>query len=538
MKLKELGTLPITPENPAGADAHYEPEFEQLQEEIDKLSIVTTGQPGIDWKRVTQLAFTILSEKSKDLLVASYLAIGLVKTHQFEGLSAGVTVLKDLVENFWDSMYPPKKRMRGRINAIGWWQEQLAAFLSGYAPEPLPEDAVAVVKTALMALDQGLADKTEGSAPPLRELLNYIQRLPIQSSEPAAAAPTEDAQPTDSPQAAAQPAPQAVPQPAAQAASQRRPAAPTLQPLAFDANTAEQATKLLKTGLDQLRDVADFTRKVDPGNPASYRLLRLSTWMTVAAPPPVQDGNTLIPAPDAMVKSNVENLTAGRNYLAALNACEENIPQCLFWFDLSRLAAQALEKLGVAYNDARDAVCAETLLFVQRLSGIENLTFADGTPFADPQTKSWLKTLGFGVGSGAGPSAGSGVEAAVTEALSKAQTLQRDQKLTDAVKTLQDGLATAGSGKDKLLWRVALARFFLLAAKPELAEPFVGQILADLENYRIEDWDPPLALHALAAVYDALDASQTPETKAQGKETLTRIMRVSPLEALRIAGVK
>jgi type VI secretion system protein VasJ len=533
MKLKEIGALPISPENPAGVDAHYEPEFEQLQEEIDKLSIVTAGQPGIDWKRVTQLAFTILSEKSKDLLVASYLAIGLVKTHQFEGLSVGATVLKDLVDNFWDPMFPPKKRMRGRLNAISWWQEQLAAFLSSFEPDPLPADSVDNVRKTLKALDESLSEKTEGNAPSLRELQNYIERLPIQgaaAAEQAAASP-----PPEKPEPPFTPPLQTAQTPSVAPSAPPPPQAPTIP---VDAGSAEEAAKLLKTGLEQFRDIADFTRKVDPGNPASYRLLRLAAWMPVNALPPVQDGNTLISAPDLMVKTNIESLFSGRNYLAASHACEENLPQYRFWLDLNRLAAQALEKMGVAYNDARDAICAETVLLVQRLTGLENLTFSDGTPFADAQTKSWLKTLGFGAGGGQDTAACSGAEAAVAGALSKAQTQQREQKLSEAVKPLQDGLSSAGSGKDKLLWRTALARFFLFSGKPELAEPFIEQLLADLDNYRIEEWDPALALHALTTAHDVLDARQTPEGKTKSKDALTRIMRISPTDALRISGVK
>lgn len=118
MKVRELGQNPISPDNPSGNDAHYEPEFEQLQQEIDKLSIVSAAGDSTDWKKVTSLSVTILSEKSKDLLVAVYLVTGLTKTHGFEGFAVGVAFLKDLVENFWETMYPPKRRMRGRLNAL------------------------------------------------------------------------------------------------------------------------------------------------------------------------------------------------------------------------------------------------------------------------------------------------------------------------------------------------------------------------------------------------------------------------------------
>jgi len=143
MKVRELGQNPISQDKPAGDDAHYEPEFEELQQEIDKLSIATTIGGGTDWKRVTTLCVTILSEKSKDLLVAAYLVTGLTNTHGFEGFTVGTAFMADLTENFWDTLYPPKRRMRGRMNAISWWIERMESFLKSLKDaDPLPQEQV------------------------------------------------------------------------------------------------------------------------------------------------------------------------------------------------------------------------------------------------------------------------------------------------------------------------------------------------------------------------------------------------------------
>ena len=128
MDLLSLGKDPINPDQPAGSDVRYEPEFEKLQAETDKLSSPSSSG-GIDWEKVSDMAALILAEKSKDLLVASFLAVSQVHTRQTEGLAVGVTVMHDLVENFWDTLFPPKKRMRGRLGAIEWWIEKTESAL-------------------------------------------------------------------------------------------------------------------------------------------------------------------------------------------------------------------------------------------------------------------------------------------------------------------------------------------------------------------------------------------------------------------------
>jgi len=114
MDLLLLGKSPINSEQPTGIDVRYDPTFEQLQAEIDKLSSPSAAS-AIDWKKVVNLASEILSEKSKDLLITSYLAVGLIHTLKMEGLGIGLKIYIDLVNQFWENLYPKKKRMRGRI---------------------------------------------------------------------------------------------------------------------------------------------------------------------------------------------------------------------------------------------------------------------------------------------------------------------------------------------------------------------------------------------------------------------------------------
>lgn len=65
-----LGSCPVPGETPAGDDARYEPEYAAVLEEIEKLSFSVQGAP-VSWPAVEKNAVLILSEKSKDLQIAS-----------------------------------------------------------------------------------------------------------------------------------------------------------------------------------------------------------------------------------------------------------------------------------------------------------------------------------------------------------------------------------------------------------------------------------------------------------------------------------
>ena len=68
MDLLSLGKEPVNADQPAGSDVRYDPEFEELQAEIDKLSN-PSATDGTDWNKVTKLASEILATKAKDILV-------------------------------------------------------------------------------------------------------------------------------------------------------------------------------------------------------------------------------------------------------------------------------------------------------------------------------------------------------------------------------------------------------------------------------------------------------------------------------------
>jgi type VI secretion system protein ImpA len=64
-----------------------------------------TGPPP-DWKPIVQHGTKALAEKTKDLEITAYLIEALVRQHGFVGLRDGLRLARELVEKFWDGLYP------------------------------------------------------------------------------------------------------------------------------------------------------------------------------------------------------------------------------------------------------------------------------------------------------------------------------------------------------------------------------------------------------------------------------------------------
>jgi type VI secretion system protein ImpA len=59
-----------------------------------------------DWRPLLQNAVKALTEKSKDLEVTAFLIEALVRINGFPGLRDGFRLARELIEKFWDTLFP------------------------------------------------------------------------------------------------------------------------------------------------------------------------------------------------------------------------------------------------------------------------------------------------------------------------------------------------------------------------------------------------------------------------------------------------
>lgn len=509
MDFLSLGKEPIQPDQPAGQEARYTPEYEQLQGEIDKLSLPSASS-GVDWRKVENLASIILAQKSKDLAVASYLAVALVYNRQVEGLALGLQMYKDLLENFWETLYPTKVRMRGRVRTMEWWVEKMEAALATLAQASFPLELFQQVKENFDKIDDFISQNIE-EPPVLSGLRDFFRTVEQTAIAPPASAP--------SPPTGEKPLPREEPE---------------------VISSAQEAQKALNSALAKMREVATFLFQENIANPQAYRLNRIASWGLVENLPPGIDGKTKIPPPPGPIRNNLNDLKAKGNYEALLKAAEGKISQYIFWLDLNRLVVEALTMLGSPYEAAGEVVKEETAYLISRLPGLEELSFADGTPFADLETKGWLKEIAVPGGGVSASLGGSSVPVNISEEdllgkeIAKAREMIKEGKVLEAISALQQQMHKSSSGKEKIFWRLAMAQLLLDMKKPRPARPYLEQILKDIENYRLEEWDPELALRGLKIIWLGWSNAPEPPWKERLAEIIWRIAKLDLAEAMRL----
>jgi len=509
-----LGKEPISEVSPAGKDVRYEPSFESLQEEIDKLSSPST-RDAFSWETVATLGAGILKEDSKDLLVASYLCVALVNLEGWPGLDASTAIYSDLLATYWDQLYPPMRRMGGRLSAVQWWLEKTDEALSGEMKGGGSAEAIGRIRGNLETIDRFLEEHTELDLF-LGPLMAKIDRMIPAEEEPKGEA--------------------------IEAPSERKPDATASLPLEEVALDAGNLMRSMVPLFKNIKQASRMVREGDTHNPQSYRWLRFALWEPVKDLPPAQGGVTKISPPQRQVTAHLEKLKGEEAWEELLARSESQLynPQHTFLFSLNYFSADALSRLGKRYEGAHETVCRETRLFFRRLSGIEALRFSDGTPFACDETLAWAARLsghiegqGEAMGEGAGEEAEG--EGSVADIIQSALVLAReDGKLHDAVDGLHRKIRESVSGKEALGLRLGLIRLLAEHRQEKIAAAHLEMACADITRFDLPRWDPPQALGGLKLIYTVMKKLPRKEHAARASEILAMIAEISTVDAMNL----
>lgn len=507
MNLESLGKQPISQDQPAGADIRFEPLFEELQSEVGKLSSIS-GPASVDWGKVIKLSSEILAEKSKDLLVASYLAVALIYNRQVEGFAIGLRVYQELLETFWNRLYPAK--MKGRAGAIEWWIEKTEGALKQIKRRALPQDQMNSLKERLEKIELFLSKNLE-EPPSFNSILDQLETLSLPPPEK----PKEELTPPS------------------EKATRGEPEASEV------IATEQDAQKVLNYGLQKTREATVFLWQKNLSNPLPYRWSRIMAWSMVEDLPPATDGKTRISPPPAQVKNIFTELKNKGDHEGLIRSAEGRLPQFIFWIDLNRLVSEGLANLGENYQKAKEAVIQEAAFLLHRLQGLEHLSFSDGTPFADSETKQWLKEIALKGGGAEEPSSTTPIATSqdkhpIEKEVEEAQALIKKGKLLEAIERLQNKFHHSPSQREKLLWRLAMSQLLVKNKQAKVAIPHLDQILKDIDFYRLEEYDPELAIKSLKTVWTGLSSQSDQPSKEKASEVLQRIAKLDLTEAIRI----
>lgn len=125
---------PITGENPAGPNLredfspdsiyHAVRDARAAAREAERRVVyedeedVPEASPA-DWRPILELAPKAIAEQSKDLELTALLIEALVREHGYAGLRDGFRLARELIEQFWDNLYPLPDEEDGVITRVG-----------------------------------------------------------------------------------------------------------------------------------------------------------------------------------------------------------------------------------------------------------------------------------------------------------------------------------------------------------------------------------------------------------------------------------
>jgi type VI secretion system protein VasJ len=484
---RAIGAEPINAENPSGKEIRYEPEFERLQAEMQKLESLSGGP--VDWKQVIGLSREILKNKSKDLLVGSYLVMGLLETEGYSGLSNGLACLEGIITGHWESLFPAAKRMRARISALNWLSEKAGTVISRREPGQNDGNMLGACEEQVKALETLLDEKAGPEEPVFGDLYRPIQeRL---SRLPAAAGNTGGAPAESASEVAVKSAPSiAVPATGAE----------------NKVETPEDARRSLKDAFGSLRKIASFTRSQDLTRPLSYRLIRFLTWCEIDALPPADNGKSRIPPPPNQIRDRFRTLTEQSAWKELAIQAEARVAEFPFWLDLHRICDAALAGLGPDYAGARNAIKSEIMTMLGRLPGLIEIEFSDGTPFADESTRNWISTRLFP------EKVAEPMEAAISddgadflaEVRSKSRQLIEEGDPKAALNLVQEFSRSAATERRKFLTLLELANLCIETGHNKAALAHLEILDERVTRYSLDAWEPQLASRFLQVYYSTL----------------------------------
>lgn len=539
----------------AGVDLAYDPDFERVAAEVEKLTSLSGEAP--DWALVAEGASRILTEKSKDLRVLGWFVVARSQLGGWAGLAGALAAYLAVARAFWPTLFPPRSRVRARAGQVEWlWgvlAKRVAALPVGAAEattvravEAHVSDLAAFFAESLAAADPGVGVLRVALREKVRQLPEVAAQMPAPASPivPSAAEAEAEAEAEADGDTSPPTIPTIPPRDVAVASSQApkvvRVEAPVLSTPQIDASklgglsAIHDAAQPLR---EPMMTLAHHARRGAPASPWPYRTLRSAAWLTVEAAPAAEGAKTPLRGPKAQDRDLLTKLAAASQWEALLEASEDGFATNIFWLDPHRFSALALEGLGPDYRRARAAVAREATAFVARVPDLLHLLFSSGAPFASAETKHWLeaeaeRTRGPSV-AGNTPSDG---EAELSRAFEDALTTGPPE---EAFASALVSVSSLPEARGRFRASLAIAKRAHAAARIGLAHALYERLVAEVDA-TLEAWEPALSAEALsglvavrAAIAEAKPAGARDPAAVDSSALFARLLRLDPRAALR-----
>lgn len=600
MPLPEGLLNPIPGQNPSGQNLRYDPVYDkirearradeeiQVSEEASKRDVWKHEIKKADFIQVTRLATEALSKRTKDLQIAAWLTEALVAQERIPGLTQGLELLRGLIANFWDTLYPEVedddlllraapvewvgsflheqvRKVPVTKNKLDWCKFQESRRV-GYEKDAEGNEAKTAARqvaisekkctgeefdqavkntgesyyrqlaTDLAAADNSvqalehLCDEKFGRDAPnfanLKKALEDVRDLVREYWKPE-----EERQPEV-----------AVPEEQLEEAHAEQPADATAAPRKRATTTEEPADA--DDAVRRLVALARFLRQANAASPVPYMILRGLRWGELRASGSSLEA-TLLDSPPSETRQQLKKLATEGQWGELLEAAEGAMaqPYGRGWLDLQRYTARACENLG--HEAAAAAVRAAMRSLLSDYPDLVAASLSDDTPAANNETQAWISesilpppasaepSMPISPAATSSPASGNNGSSA-PDVLELAQQAARAGRVQDAVELLSREIAQERSGRARFLRKVQLAELCLFARQETIAYPILTELAEEIERRKLDEWeDPSLLAQALLLLFSCMGKLGYDDAAKQ--KIYQKICRLDPVKVLSTA---
>jgi type VI secretion system protein ImpA len=454
MALRDDLLKPISDANPSGQNARYDPNYDKVADLRRTKEDPLAGTIPPDWKTVVKLAEDLLTKKTKDLQLAVWLTEAYIVLRGISGLKDGLILIKDYVENYWDTVYPeledgdagmrlapldwlggkyletPLKSApitKGPHNYYQYQQSQIVgfrpadddygpdvderrakwdesekegkvtgeAFKAGFDRTPKQQIVDLVnelndIQTLISELNAICEQKFTDEPPSFSGLSNIVQQIQI-----AAETLLDEKRKTE---------PDEGQEPPGEPQDEQESAEAYASPA--DSGSAEAAPRLVKkkrkvlggiepADMDEIGDrlaaIADFMRANDVGNPGSYLMLRGYRWGELRASGGAAPDPALLDPPPTEVRTTLKKSMLEGSYEDVVREGEQAMATTAGRGWLDLQRYVVTALENMGYTAPASAIKSELKALLQDMPGLLGMTLMDDTPVANSETQEWIR---------------------------------------------------------------------------------------------------------------------------------------------------
>jgi type VI secretion system protein ImpA len=260
----------------------------------------------------------------------------------------------------------------------------------------------------------------------------------------------------------------------------------------------------------------------------------------------------MLESPSSEIRIELARLNKEQKWEELVEAGEQAmaLPCGRGWLDLQRYVVNALAERGNWFSEVAKAIRTELRGLLTDLPKLLDLSLADGTPVANPETKDWIRAevmAGNVVVQSTAVETVAVISPGIAEALppkledetraddvfENALQFARSGQFTHAVQAVSDQLARERSGRGRFQRRMQLAHLFMTYGRPQIAQPILNDLAGELDRRNLEEWEDGEALaYPLELLFRCLAAVDGESDRRA--DIYSRICRLAPARALDI----